>query len=203
MKYEEIVALQLWCVVVCHWHGNGFAWHHFVCVRACVRVTWIYDSIEILLLLLLDDTTSVVVCASLSLQTSTGSSAGEQQAMANNFATIRTTSIVTQQQREHIQENVMREQMTGYKRMRRQHQKQLQQVTAPSKHRRCFTNTYVTILDVVSKIVQIKIVINRPKSTKKIVTNYTFRNTSFLSCGLMLLTVTSRPNLNLGKSIKY
>ena len=61
-------------------------------------------------------------------QTSTGSSGGEQQAMANNFATIRTTSIVTQQQREHIQENVMREQMTGYKRMRRQHQKQLQQV---------------------------------------------------------------------------
>ncbi|KAK2187434.1 hypothetical protein NP493_165g02019 [Ridgeia piscesae] len=61
-------------------------------------------------------------------RTSTGSSGGEQQAMANNFATIRTTSIVTQQQREHIQENVMREQMTGYKRMRRQHQKQLQQL---------------------------------------------------------------------------
>ncbi|KAI0220730.1 Serine/threonine-protein kinase TAO1 [Lamellibrachia satsuma] len=62
------------------------------------------------------------------LLTSTGSSGGEQLAMANNFATIRTTSIVTQQQREHIQENVMREQMTGYKRMRRQHQKQLQQL---------------------------------------------------------------------------
>lgn len=46
----------------------------------------------------------------------------------NNFATIRTTHIVTQQQREHIEENVLREQMAGYKRMRRQHQKQLQQV---------------------------------------------------------------------------
>lgn len=47
---------------------------------------------------------------------------------ANNFATIRTTSIVTQQQRAHIQENMMRQQMTGYKALRRQHQKQMQQV---------------------------------------------------------------------------
>lgn len=39
---------------------------------------------------------------------------------ANNFATIRTTSIVTQQQKEHNQE--MHEQMSGYKRMRREHQ---------------------------------------------------------------------------------
>ncbi|XP_063628505.1 serine/threonine-protein kinase Tao [Cydia splendana] len=39
---------------------------------------------------------------------------------ANNFATIRTTSIVTKQQKEHNQE--MHEQMSGYKRMRREHQ---------------------------------------------------------------------------------
>ncbi|KAJ8668298.1 hypothetical protein QAD02_009961 [Eretmocerus hayati] len=39
---------------------------------------------------------------------------------ANNFATIRTTSIVTKQQKEHMQEE-MHEQMSGYKRMRREH----------------------------------------------------------------------------------
>ena len=46
----------------------------------------------------------------------------------NNFATIRTTHIVTKQQKEHEMENEMREQMTGYKRMRRQHQKEMQTV---------------------------------------------------------------------------
>lgn len=40
---------------------------------------------------------------------------------ASNFATIRTTSIVTKQQKEHMQEE-MHEQMSGYKRMRREHQ---------------------------------------------------------------------------------
>lgn len=39
----------------------------------------------------------------------------------NNFATIRTTSIVTKQQKEHMQTE-MHEQMSGYKRMRREHQ---------------------------------------------------------------------------------
>lgn len=43
---------------------------------------------------------------------------------ANNFATIRTTSIVTKQQKEHMQEE-MHEQMSGYKRMRREHQASL------------------------------------------------------------------------------
>ncbi|XP_070572866.1 serine/threonine-protein kinase TAO1-like isoform X2 [Ptychodera flava] len=47
---------------------------------------------------------------------------------ANNFATIRTTTIVSAQAKEHRRENELREQMTGYKRMRRQHQKQLQQL---------------------------------------------------------------------------
>jgi hypothetical protein len=46
---------------------------------------------------------------------------------ANNFATIRTTSIVTKQQKEHMQEE-MHEQMTGYKRMRREHQAALVKV---------------------------------------------------------------------------
>jgi len=48
----------------------------------------------------------------------------------NNFATIRTTSIVTKQQKEHMQEN-MYEQMSGYKRMRREHQAALLKVFSP------------------------------------------------------------------------
>ena len=49
---------------------------------------------------------------------------------ANNFATLRTTSIVTRQIKEHDKENQMYEQMSGYKRMRRQHQKALLQLEA-------------------------------------------------------------------------
>lgn len=51
-----------------------------------------------------------------------------------NFATIRTTSILTQQQQAHVHENVMREQMSGYKAMRRQHQKHMQQVHCTHTH---------------------------------------------------------------------
>lgn len=47
----------------------------------------------------------------------------------NNFATIRTTSIVTKQQKEHMQEE-MHEQMSGYKRMRREHHSALLKVIA-------------------------------------------------------------------------
>jgi len=43
--------------------------------------------------------------------------------------TIRTTSIVSQQQRQRLAQNFMREQMNNYKQMRRQHHRQLQQVT--------------------------------------------------------------------------
>uniref|UniRef100_A0A4W5R5S5 Serine/threonine-protein kinase TAO3 n=1 Tax=Hucho hucho TaxID=62062 RepID=A0A4W5R5S5_9TELE len=43
----------------------------------------------------------------------------------NNFSTIKSASLVTKQIHEHEQENELREQMSGYKRMRRQHQKQL------------------------------------------------------------------------------
>jgi len=51
-------------------------------------------------------------------------------AAPNNFATIRTTSIVTKQQKEHMQEE-MHEQMSGYKRMRREHQSALLKVVIP------------------------------------------------------------------------
>lgn len=70
-------------------------------------------------------------------QSSEGSGLGGEYGAiggGNNFATIRTTSIVTQQQREHIRENMMREQMTGYKQMRRQHQKQMHQVCHTPAH---------------------------------------------------------------------
>ncbi|KAI1903268.1 hypothetical protein AGOR_G00025460 [Albula goreensis] len=42
-----------------------------------------------------------------------------------HFATIRTASLVTRQMQEHEQDSELREQMSGYKRMRRQHQKHL------------------------------------------------------------------------------
>lgn len=42
-----------------------------------------------------------------------------------HFATIRTASLVTRQIQEHEQNSELREQISGYKRMRRQHQKQL------------------------------------------------------------------------------
>ncbi|XP_068605486.1 serine/threonine-protein kinase TAO2 [Brachionichthys hirsutus] len=54
--------------------------------------------------------------------------AGRRRAYYRNrdhFATIRTASLVTRQIQEHEQGSALREQMSGYKRMRRQHQKQL------------------------------------------------------------------------------
>ncbi|CAL8301697.1 unnamed protein product [Merluccius merluccius] len=55
-------------------------------------------------------------------------SAGRRRAYYRNrdhFTTIRTASLVTRQIQEHEQGSALREQMSGYKRMRRQHQKQL------------------------------------------------------------------------------
>ncbi|XP_055008422.1 serine/threonine-protein kinase TAO2-like [Boleophthalmus pectinirostris] len=55
-------------------------------------------------------------------------SGGRRRAYYRNrdhFATIRTASLVTRQIQEHEQGSALREQMSGYKRMRRQHQKQL------------------------------------------------------------------------------
>jgi thousand and one amino acid protein kinase len=54
-------------------------------------------------------------------RSSIASSTFSMDRVPNNFATIRTTSIVTKQQKEHMQED-MYEQMSGYKRMRREHQ---------------------------------------------------------------------------------
>ncbi|XP_022096284.1 serine/threonine-protein kinase TAO1-like isoform X3 [Acanthaster planci] len=58
--------------------------------------------------------------------TSLSSYADGPDNLEDQFKTIRPTSIVTRQAKEH--ESEMREQVTGYKRMRRLHQKQLQQL---------------------------------------------------------------------------
>ncbi len=52
---------------------------------------------------------------------------------ANEFSTIKTSRIVIREQREHDLEDQQREQFRGYKRMIRQHQKQLKQVIYSSK----------------------------------------------------------------------
>ncbi|CDQ76447.1 unnamed protein product [Oncorhynchus mykiss] len=49
----------------------------------------------------------------------------KQHRNREHFATIRTASLVTRQMKEHEQDSELREQMSGYKRMRRQHQKHL------------------------------------------------------------------------------
>lgn len=66
--------------------------------------------------------------------------------LPNNFATIRTTSIVTKQQKEHMQEE-MHEQMSGYKRMRREHQSALLKVIIPILNYKIFVSLiYIFIL---------------------------------------------------------
>jgi len=57
-----------------------------------------------------------------------GTTSGNTLNTTNHFATIRTTSIVSKQQKEHMQEE-MHEQMSGYKRMRREHQSALIKVS--------------------------------------------------------------------------
>uniref|UniRef100_A0AAX7VXE8 non-specific serine/threonine protein kinase n=1 Tax=Astatotilapia calliptera TaxID=8154 RepID=A0AAX7VXE8_ASTCA len=54
-----------------------------------------------------------------------GGGGGRRRRGRDHFATIRTASLVTRQIQEHEQGSALREQMSGYKRMRRQHQKQL------------------------------------------------------------------------------
>uniref|UniRef100_A0A8C5E7Q9 non-specific serine/threonine protein kinase n=1 Tax=Gouania willdenowi TaxID=441366 RepID=A0A8C5E7Q9_GOUWI len=56
---------------------------------------------------------------------SASSGGGRRRRGRDHFATIRTASLVTRQIQEHEQGSALREQMSGYKRMRRQHQKQL------------------------------------------------------------------------------
>ncbi|RWS13556.1 serine/threonine protein kinase TAO1-like protein [Dinothrombium tinctorium] len=75
---------------------------------------------------------------------------------ANNFATLRTTSIVTRQIKEHEKENQMYEQMSGYKRMRRQHQKAIVQLEAKCRqeleeHKQKLDKEYESLLTQFSK----------------------------------------------------
>ncbi|CAB3359099.1 Hypothetical predicted protein [Cloeon dipterum] len=74
---------------------------------------------------------------------------------ASNFATIRTTSIVTKQQKEHMQEE-MHEQMSGYKRMRREHQGALLKLEEKCKvemegHKQILDKEYEALLSQFSK----------------------------------------------------
>lgn len=75
---------------------------------------------------------------------------------ANNFATLRTTSIVTRQIQEHEKENQMHEQMSGYKRMRRQHMKAIVQLEAKCRqeieeHKQKLDKEYENLLQQFSK----------------------------------------------------
>lgn len=75
---------------------------------------------------------------------------------ANNFATLRTTSIVTRQLKEHAKENHMHEQMSGYKRLRRQHQKAILQLEAKCRqeieeHKQKLDKEYEALLQQFSK----------------------------------------------------
>lgn len=85
--------------------------------------------------------------------------AGNSSALAehgpNNFATLRTTSIVTKQQKEHMQEE-MHEQMTGYKRMRREQQSALIKLEERCKiemenHKQVLDKEYEALLQQFSK----------------------------------------------------
>ncbi|KAK7869690.1 hypothetical protein R5R35_009917 [Gryllus longicercus] len=81
--------------------------------------------------------------------------AGGDHSTPNNFATIRTTSIVTKQHKEHMQEE-MHEQMTGYKRMRREHQAALLKLEERCKvemdsHKQVLDKEYEGLLQTFSK----------------------------------------------------
>ena len=72
-----------------------------------------------------------------------------------NFATIRTTSIVQRQQKEHLQEE-MHEQMSGYKRLRRDHQAALAKLEEAcrqemEKHKNLLDKEYEQLLTQFSK----------------------------------------------------
>ncbi|KAL1453767.1 hypothetical protein WDU94_010081 [Cyamophila willieti] len=90
-----------------------------------------------------------------SMERGEGGSMGGGGGGPNNFATIRTTSIVTKQQKEHMQEE-MHEQMSGYKRMRREHQAALLKLEEKCKiemdqHKALLDKEYETLLAQFSK----------------------------------------------------
>lgn len=84
-----------------------------------------------------------------------GQSGTAAEHATSNFATIKTTSIVTKQQKEHMQEE-MHEQMSGYKRMRREHQAALIKLEERCKlemesHKQVLDKEYENLLQQFSK----------------------------------------------------
>ena len=79
-----------------------------------------------------------------------------------NFATIRTTSIVQRQQKEHLQEE-MHDQMSGYKRMRRDHQAALARLEENcrqemEKHKNLLDREYEQLLTQFSKDLELSLI---------------------------------------------
>ncbi|XP_075213390.1 serine/threonine-protein kinase Tao [Lycorma delicatula] len=96
---------------------------------------------------------------------------------ANNFATIKTTTIVTKQQKEHMQEE-MHEQMTGYKRMRREHQAALIKLEEKCKiemenHKQQLDKEYETLLQQFSKELEKLQMVQQQELDKKFKKNLT------------------------------
>lgn len=92
-----------------------------------------------------------------------------------NFATIRTTSIVTRQMQEHAKEN-MHEQMSGYRRMRRQHQKTLVQLESKCKqeieeHKQKLDKEYETLLQSFNRELQVHQVKHQKELERKLKSN--------------------------------
>ncbi|XP_059090502.1 serine/threonine-protein kinase Tao-like [Tigriopus californicus] len=92
-----------------------------------------------------------------------------------NFATIRTTSIVQRQQKEHLQEE-MHEQMSGYKRMRRDHQAALARLEENcrqemEKHKGMLDREYEQLLTQFSKDLEKLQLKHQEELSKKLKTN--------------------------------
>lgn len=92
-----------------------------------------------------------------------------------NFATIRTTSIVTRQMQEHAKEN-MHEQMSGYRRMRRQHQKTLVQLELKCKqeieeHKQKLDKEYEALLQTFNRELQVHQVKHQKELERKLKSN--------------------------------
>ncbi|KPM07564.1 Mitofilin-like protein [Sarcoptes scabiei] len=95
---------------------------------------------------------------------------------ANNFATLRTTSIVTRQLKEHARENQLQEQMSGYKRMRRQHQKAIVQLEMKCRqefeeHQQKLDKEYDTLLQQFRKDLEKQITKQQQELDKKLKNN--------------------------------
>lgn len=108
---------------------------------------------------------------------------------ANNFATLRTTSIVTRQLKEHARENQLHEQMSGYKRMRRQHQKAIIQLEMKCRgeiedHKQKLDKEYETLLQQFSKELEKSQNKHQQELDKKVifqVFNFQFKTNYFFS----------------------